>query len=595
MAVKLNKRILAGALLLIVCSAAGVTALMTDRVSFSNSIHMTALQPVTYVSIGSDITAAAGTEVVLTANASGGSEPYAYQWYRNGEPVGNQTDAAYAFIVSEADGGSSYFCRVSNPAGFIDSNQVTLTLAVPLSVAVADISAATGSSPLMTAEVSGGTGPYSYRWYEKSVESGAFSEIPGSVSESYAPQTGTTGMVTMHEDEAEYMCLVSDSSGGAGSDSGILHVTGATEIQRWNIGASAAGVSFSGANGMATVAAVLYSDGALNVSGNGDTTVFGTAKTGTKPWLAPWLTGTFPQQVLYARIADDVGVTNMTEWYDKCVNLTVLPAVPTSVANLDYTFQSTGIAQADDIVVPSGVTSMTGTFQDCINLTHVPDLPEWVTVLNGTFRGCTALTSVPDIPVCRTNIDNLYRNCTGLTQAPQIMAPVTSLTYTFQGCTALTQAPVIPNTVTTMRATFLGCTALTQAPQIPASVTSIDSTFQGCTALLQAPVIPGSVTSMNSTFLNCSSLAQPCDIPSSVTSMYMAFYGCASLTGSMKISLTTFNTAGNPYSQTFYKAATKAGTSLVVYGSAERNNGTQVQQIVNSKSSDANVIYGGLQ
>ena len=111
----------------------------------------------------------------------------------------------------------------------------------------------------------------------------------------------------------------------------------------------------------------------------------------------------------------------MTEWYDKCVNLTVLPAVPTSVANLDYTFQSTGIAQADDIVVPSGVTSMTGTFQDCINLTHVPDLPEWVTVLNGTFRGCTALTSVPDIPVCRTNIDNLYRNCTGLTQAPQIM------------------------------------------------------------------------------------------------------------------------------------------------------------------------------
>ena len=137
MAVKLNKRILAGALLLIVCSAAGVTALMTDRVSFSNSIHMTALQPVTYVSIGSDITAAAGTEVVLTANASGGSEPYAYQWYRNGEPVGNQTDAAYAFIVSEADGGSSYFCRVSNPAGFIDSNQVTLTLAVPLSVAVA--------------------------------------------------------------------------------------------------------------------------------------------------------------------------------------------------------------------------------------------------------------------------------------------------------------------------------------------------------------------------------------------------------------------------------------------------------------------------
>ena len=42
MAVKLNKRILAGALLLIVCSAAGVTALMTDRVSFSNSIHMNA-------------------------------------------------------------------------------------------------------------------------------------------------------------------------------------------------------------------------------------------------------------------------------------------------------------------------------------------------------------------------------------------------------------------------------------------------------------------------------------------------------------------------------------------------------------------------
>lgn len=70
----------------------------------------------------------AGQTATFTVVATG-SAPLAYQWRRNGSPIGGASGATYAFTASYGDNGATYSVVVTNGAGSATSNNATLTVA----------------------------------------------------------------------------------------------------------------------------------------------------------------------------------------------------------------------------------------------------------------------------------------------------------------------------------------------------------------------------------------------------------------------------------------------------------------------------------
>lgn len=104
----------------------------------------------------------AGISTTLTANSSGGTVPYSYQWKLNGGNVGfNATthvpNAAGNYTVEITDNRG---CKVASPAKAVTQNaSPTATIAAGPS----DVICAGGNVDL-TATASGGAGGYSYQW-----------------------------------------------------------------------------------------------------------------------------------------------------------------------------------------------------------------------------------------------------------------------------------------------------------------------------------------------------------------------------------------------------------------------------------------------
>ena len=179
------------------------------------------------------------------------------------------------------------------------------------------------------------------------------------------------------------------------------------------------------------------------------------------------------------------------------------------------------------------VTDMTDCFSDCKNLTQAPMLPAGVTNLSGCFFNCEGLTQAPEIPESVTNMNNCFNGCKNLTQISPFPAnaKVTNMNGCFAECESLTQVPALPASVTNITNCFQKCKSLTQAPEIPASVTEMTGCFKECAELTQAPsAIPKGVTNLHSCFDNCRKLTKAPVIPKGVTYMKYCFNFCKELT-----------------------------------------------------------------
>jgi len=464
------------------------------------------------------------------------------------------------------------------------------TKAVPISsVTVADRTAASGSTATFNAEVKGGTSPYAYQWYKKTPENAGFIKITGANAPSYSPQTGSTGKVTMHNNGTQYKCIAGNAAGFA-EDAGTLMITGVSVTGSWSIGNTAGlPVNYNGSNGSGSVVATLYSDGELAVTGTGDTLTFGSASSGSGAWTAPWCTGTAKDSVRYSTIENSVKVTDMTFWYYECKVLIYSSEIPSSVKKMNYTFYDcTSLTESPKI--PSAVTDMEGTFYNCTALTGAPDMTGADSVSNmyGTFLGCEALQKAPDIPNSVTSMKATFSRCTSLLTAPELPDRLTTMEGAFVDCTSLKSAPLIPSSVTNTKSAFNSCSSLTKASAIPSSVTNMSSMYWGCTALLNAPVIPEKMENMDSAFYFCLSLTKAPDIPASVKHMYNTFAGCSKLAGTMII-------YADPDSYDYcFDGAASDGSELKIYGSLSSANEGAVKNLVNTKGSSSNIIFGGL-
>jgi len=387
---------------------------------------MTAAIPVPSATVSDAAIRNGSTATFECKAATGGTLPYTYQWYKNDTSILGATSSIYTTEkLYSSDSGTKYTCRVTNPAGYVTAEgKLTIRNAIiPLTVSLADQSAATGSEVTFNAAVSGIGGIYNYQWYKKSIENTDFIKIEGATSSAYSPQTGTTGKVTMHNNGVEYKCVVTDSSSNTASATGKLTVTGATKVESWNVGAENDNTAYERESAKDNVVATLYSDGELTLTGSGNTVVF------TK---APWCEGTNKTKVHSSTIDSKIKPTSMQYWYNECYNLTTAPAIPSSVKE------------------------MANTFCNCSSLTNAPAIPENVYDISNTFAGCTSLAKAPKIP-----------------------KSVKLMQSTFSGCSSLTDAPEIPSDVSDMIKTFYNCSALTGRIRINANPPDFVSCFEG--------------------------------------------------------------------------------------------------------------------
>jgi hypothetical protein len=138
-----------------------------------------------------------GQSVTLSANPSGGTSPYSYQWYTGATcntaisgatsstySASPATTTTYSYRVTDASQGTPGASACSS-GDVVTVNSVLTAGAITASSPAID----SGQSVTLTANPTGGTGPYSYQWY---TASGCASPIPGAASSTYVASPSST-------------------------------------------------------------------------------------------------------------------------------------------------------------------------------------------------------------------------------------------------------------------------------------------------------------------------------------------------------------------------------------------------------------------
>jgi hypothetical protein len=111
------------------------------------------------------INAGQSTTLTVTVNSAGTTN---YQWYQGAAsltttPVGTNSSS---LTVTPATT-TSYWVRISNNCGSVDSSTATVTVCAPPSIATQPASTTINSGQSATLSVvAGGSGPFSYQWYD---------------------------------------------------------------------------------------------------------------------------------------------------------------------------------------------------------------------------------------------------------------------------------------------------------------------------------------------------------------------------------------------------------------------------------------------
>ena len=145
------------------------------------------------------VTLDVGQSQLFTATASGGSGSLSYQWYLDDVAVG--TGASYSYTATA--GSHQVYVNVTDSAGVlvtVESNTASVTVNSVPSISVEPSSATidSGQSVTLSSTVTGGTGSFSWQWYDGS---GLISGKSGTgVTASYTTSAADTGIYVVFTD-----------------------------------------------------------------------------------------------------------------------------------------------------------------------------------------------------------------------------------------------------------------------------------------------------------------------------------------------------------------------------------------------------------
>lgn len=156
--------------------------------------------------------ACASSSAMLSVSATG-TAPLTYQWYKGGIAVAGGISNTYIIGSSTSSDAGSYYCKVSNACGFVNSNAATLTVNNPAIITAqsGDSIKCVGSSMQFSISATG-SAPITYQWYRNGVS------ILGASSAVYSIGT----VATTHS--GDYYCIVTNACTSVQSNTKTLTV-----------------------------------------------------------------------------------------------------------------------------------------------------------------------------------------------------------------------------------------------------------------------------------------------------------------------------------------------------------------------------------
>ena len=133
-----------------------------DRVS--EEVKLTVVQPVVILGQPEGATKLLGQALTLSVVASG-SEPLEYQWSKDGQAIEGANAKELAFDSLATSDAASYSVSISNEAGTVVSDEVAITVHVPITITQQPEQARVieGETATFTV-VASGTDPIEYEW-----------------------------------------------------------------------------------------------------------------------------------------------------------------------------------------------------------------------------------------------------------------------------------------------------------------------------------------------------------------------------------------------------------------------------------------------
>ena len=186
----------------------------------SDTATVTVLSAPTIITQPQSTTSFAGFTTLLSVTASGSS--LSYQWYQGSSgdtslPVGTDSDS---FTTPALTTSTSYWVRVSNPAGSVDSDTATVTIEGAPVITTQPQSQTIISGAAATLSVTASGGSLSYQWYQGA--SGDTSTPVGTDSNMLLTPALTS--------DTSYWVRVSNPAGSTDSDTATLSILTAPVI-----------------------------------------------------------------------------------------------------------------------------------------------------------------------------------------------------------------------------------------------------------------------------------------------------------------------------------------------------------------------------
>jgi hypothetical protein len=184
----------------------------TDTVTVNAALTVTITPPAPTVDSGQTET--------LTANPTGGSGGYAYQWYSDLSCTGTAVGTSDSYTTPALTSTTSYCVRVTDSLGGSATAPDTVSVNAALAVTITPSSPTidSGQSVTLAASPSGGSGGYTYDWYQGSVCTGTV------VGASSAYNSGALTSTT------SYCVEVSDSLGTNAESTDTVSVNAALTV-----------------------------------------------------------------------------------------------------------------------------------------------------------------------------------------------------------------------------------------------------------------------------------------------------------------------------------------------------------------------------
>jgi pectate lyase/pectin methylesterase-like acyl-CoA thioesterase len=183
-------------------------------ITFKQLLVLQTLLPPAITAQPAGATVVEGSDVVLTAGASG-SAPLTFQWSKNGVPIPGATSTTLMLTnVRVADSGS-YAFTASNPTGTVTSDivAVQVNLAPPVITMQPQSQTILVGDPVEFTVAAGGSAPFAYQWRKNGAA------IAGATGPSVRIPSVQLG------DAGTYTVVVSNGAGAAVSDPATLIVT----------------------------------------------------------------------------------------------------------------------------------------------------------------------------------------------------------------------------------------------------------------------------------------------------------------------------------------------------------------------------------